>query len=197
MGNDRIKNATSILDYIFRELAVSYLDRDDLAHVNPDSPTALSKGDNEAARAQSHAPAPVPAQSLVSRGMTRGKVKDQNLMLVSSTPAPQFNPVASMQTSTVTALRSAAALKIETSPSVLNAAELNPIPTPPAEPGPRRAPQPGPDAGLHGRPVQQLQLDADEGEWPLHGVRGLRDDDWVQLRVEQPRASDSASLNPK
>ena len=32
-GNDRIKNATSILDYIFRELAVSYLGRDDLAHV--------------------------------------------------------------------------------------------------------------------------------------------------------------------
>ena len=43
MGNDRIKNATSILDYVFRELAVSYLDRDDLAHVNPDSPTSLAK----------------------------------------------------------------------------------------------------------------------------------------------------------
>src|SRR6056297_2360949 len=35
-GNDSIKNATSIIDYIFRELAVSYLDRDDLAHVEPD-----------------------------------------------------------------------------------------------------------------------------------------------------------------
>ena len=34
-GNDSIKNATSILDYIFRELAVSYLDRSDLAHVKP------------------------------------------------------------------------------------------------------------------------------------------------------------------
>jgi len=32
-GDDRIKNAISILDYIFRELAVSYLGRDDLAHV--------------------------------------------------------------------------------------------------------------------------------------------------------------------
>ena len=37
MGNDRIKNATSILDYVFRELAVSYLDRDDLAHVPAES----------------------------------------------------------------------------------------------------------------------------------------------------------------
>ena len=35
-GNDSIKNATSILDYIFRELAVSYLDRTDLAHVQPE-----------------------------------------------------------------------------------------------------------------------------------------------------------------
>jgi len=35
-GNDSIKNATSILDYIFRELAVSYLDRSDLAHVKPE-----------------------------------------------------------------------------------------------------------------------------------------------------------------
>ena len=34
-GNDSIKNATSILDYVFRELAVSYLDRTDLAHVQP------------------------------------------------------------------------------------------------------------------------------------------------------------------
>ena len=34
-GNETIKSATSILDYIFRELAVSYLDRTDLAHVQP------------------------------------------------------------------------------------------------------------------------------------------------------------------
>ncbi|MFZ1728060.1 MAG: vitamin B12-dependent ribonucleotide reductase [Albidovulum sp.] len=34
-GNETIKQATSILDYIFRELAVSYLDRTDLAHVQP------------------------------------------------------------------------------------------------------------------------------------------------------------------
>ena len=31
-GNDRILSASSILDYIFRELAISYLDREDLAH---------------------------------------------------------------------------------------------------------------------------------------------------------------------
>jgi ribonucleoside-diphosphate reductase alpha chain len=51
-GNDSIKNATSILDYIFRELAVSYLDRTDLAHVKP-SGTAfddLGGGEQEGAR---------------------------------------------------------------------------------------------------------------------------------------------------
>jgi len=43
-GNDSIKNATSILDYIFRELAVSYLDRTDLAHVKPEGETFDSIG---------------------------------------------------------------------------------------------------------------------------------------------------------
>ena len=35
-GNDTIKMSTSILDYIFRELAISYLDRNDLGHVGPE-----------------------------------------------------------------------------------------------------------------------------------------------------------------
>ena len=35
-GNDAIKMSTSILDYLFRELAISYLGRNDLAHVNVD-----------------------------------------------------------------------------------------------------------------------------------------------------------------
>ncbi|MBA3323781.1 MAG: vitamin B12-dependent ribonucleotide reductase [Rhodobacteraceae bacterium] len=50
-GNDSIKNATSILDYIFRELAVSYLDRTDLAHVQPtgESFDDLGRGEAESA----------------------------------------------------------------------------------------------------------------------------------------------------
>ena len=36
IGNEKIKMSTSILDYIFRDLAVSYLDRGDLAHVKPE-----------------------------------------------------------------------------------------------------------------------------------------------------------------
>jgi ribonucleoside-diphosphate reductase alpha chain len=51
-GNDSIKNATSILDYIFRELAVSYLDRTDLAHVKPEgeSFSELGRGNDEGVR---------------------------------------------------------------------------------------------------------------------------------------------------
>lgn len=48
-GNDSIKNATSILDYIFRELAVSYLDRTDLAHVKPEGASFddIGRGEDE------------------------------------------------------------------------------------------------------------------------------------------------------
>ncbi len=48
-GNDAIKNATSILDYVFRELAVSYLGRHDLAHVDQSDldKTSLGRGITE------------------------------------------------------------------------------------------------------------------------------------------------------
>jgi ribonucleoside-diphosphate reductase alpha chain len=35
-GHDRVKSATSILDFVFRDLAITYLGRDDLAHVTPE-----------------------------------------------------------------------------------------------------------------------------------------------------------------
>jgi ribonucleoside-diphosphate reductase alpha chain len=44
-GNDKIKMSTSVIDYIFRELAVNYLGRTDLAHVDPnENKTKLSPG---------------------------------------------------------------------------------------------------------------------------------------------------------
>jgi ribonucleoside-diphosphate reductase alpha chain len=62
VGNDAIKNATSILDYVFRELAVSYLGRHDLAHVDQSDfgSTALGKGIEEG------------RTNLLSTGWTRG-----------------------------------------------------------------------------------------------------------------------------
>ncbi|MEJ2026651.1 MAG: vitamin B12-dependent ribonucleotide reductase, partial [Limibacillus sp.] len=48
-GNDAIKMASSVLDYIFRELAVSYLGRNDLAHVQPSdiSPDSIGSGERQ------------------------------------------------------------------------------------------------------------------------------------------------------
>ncbi len=50
-GNDAIKMATSILDYVFRELAISYLGRDDLAHATPGdmAPDSMGRGVDESA----------------------------------------------------------------------------------------------------------------------------------------------------
>ncbi|MCS6760899.1 MAG: vitamin B12-dependent ribonucleotide reductase [Candidatus Devosia symbiotica] len=140
MGNDRIKNATSILDYVFRELAVSYLDRDDLAHVNPESPTSLGKGadKDKAGRSTAAAPASMEADRFVSRGMTRGRVTNKSLMIVSGDH--HLNPVQAMQTSTVTALKAATALKteIQLAPTAFPAAEFSPI----------LSPSPSKDSGL-------------------------------------------------
>ncbi|MEQ8379737.1 vitamin B12-dependent ribonucleotide reductase [Parvibaculum sp.] len=66
-GNDRIKNATSILDYVFRELAVSYLDRSDLGHVDPKELAFDAMGDGAD---EGKAPA-LPASAVVSPGYTR------------------------------------------------------------------------------------------------------------------------------
>jgi len=63
-----IKYATSILDYVFRELAVSYLERFDLAHVEPTEGgfDALGKGVEEGKPVSSSA-------RYVSRGLTRSR----------------------------------------------------------------------------------------------------------------------------
>ena len=61
-GNDSVKNATSILDYIFRELAISYLDRTDLAHVQPEGEhfDDLGRGEEEGKRNIENLSQPVP-----------------------------------------------------------------------------------------------------------------------------------------
>ncbi len=78
-GNDAIKNATSILDYVFRELAVSYLSRNDLAHVEPQDLRfdTIGKGENEGKTGA--APCPpggLPAAAVASSGYTRQKLSD-------------------------------------------------------------------------------------------------------------------------
>ena len=74
-GNDAIKMSTSILDYTFRELAISYLDRHDLGHVGKEdldaSTTGLGEGQSE----------------LVNRVTSRGFIRKQGLVVYSNEPA--------------------------------------------------------------------------------------------------------------
>jgi ribonucleoside-diphosphate reductase alpha chain len=81
-GNDSIKYATSILDYVFRELAVSYLERFDLAHVDPSEAgfDALGKGEAEGK--------PAPASQYVSKGLTRSRTDRLSVVTGSSSPSP-------------------------------------------------------------------------------------------------------------
>ena len=66
-GNDTIKMSTSILDYIFRELAISYLDRHDLGHVDVNnidtSPTGVGVRGDET------------THKVASRGFVRRELK--------------------------------------------------------------------------------------------------------------------------
>jgi ribonucleoside-diphosphate reductase alpha chain len=72
-GNETIRHATSILDYIFRELAVSYLGRGDLAQVDPFD----ARGDGLSKRATDAES----AARLISRGFARGASPDNLVML--------------------------------------------------------------------------------------------------------------------
>ncbi len=58
IGNPHIKMTTSVIDYIFRELAVTYLDREDLAHVKPEDHMKRSlRPEHEAEADDTSAPA--------------------------------------------------------------------------------------------------------------------------------------------
>src|ERR1700684_2960631 len=82
-GNDSIKYATSILDYVFRELAVSYLERFDLAHVDPSGEgfDALGKGVEEGKQPEQ------PSNKYLSKGLTRSRT--DNLVVMRSAGEPQ------------------------------------------------------------------------------------------------------------
>ncbi|HKH96246.1 MAG TPA: vitamin B12-dependent ribonucleotide reductase, partial [Beijerinckiaceae bacterium] len=98
-GNEQIKNATSILDYIFRELAISYLGRTDLAHIDPSDMGSTSLG--KAEDAQGPADGGAAASKVVSKGFVRGK--EDRLMLIPGGGAGQRG-VSAVSTAAVTAL---------------------------------------------------------------------------------------------
>ena len=91
-GNDSIKNATSILDYVFRELAVSYLGRNDLAHVEPSEIgfDALGKGDTGSSVPQ------VPAARYMSPGFVRKQIPS-NVVVMPSAATALASPAQALQ----------------------------------------------------------------------------------------------------
>ena len=104
-GNETIKNATSILDYIFRELAVSYLSRHDLAHVDPREivgETGLGSSD---LATDEQLDLNLPAQKYVSKGLVRGNVTQ----LVARTTRSSGGTVTTEEVNAVSAMQESAA----------------------------------------------------------------------------------------
>lgn len=73
-GNDSIGSATSILDYIFRELGVSYLGREELANADAETLDADGLGQGKAEEL-------VPAARFISKGFARGQTPDNLVVL--------------------------------------------------------------------------------------------------------------------
>ena len=108
--NDSVKNATSILDYIFRELAVSYLDRTDLAHVKPEGESFddLGRGEEEGKRNFGEVSETAASKSLEvlrqisSTGYLRKRVPQELVVLQGGAGAVALDsstdPVAALQT---------------------------------------------------------------------------------------------------
>ena len=82
-GNDAIKMSTSILDYTFRELAISYLDRHDLGHVSADDLEMDTTGTGEA------------QSELMNRVTSRGFIRKQGLVVYSNEGSAATSAVAS------------------------------------------------------------------------------------------------------
>ena len=91
-GNDAIKMSTSILDYTFRELAISYLDRHDLGHVDREDLEVSTTGAGEA------------QSELVNKVTSRGFIRKQGLVVYSNAAtaaaAPDEEAVTTMRAAT-------------------------------------------------------------------------------------------------
>ncbi len=72
-GNDRILSASSILDYIFRELAISYLNREDLAHTPSIGNLEVSSADEKSSDEQNQLLKIV--KDITSKGFVRNNYK--------------------------------------------------------------------------------------------------------------------------
>ena len=149
-GNDTIKNATSILDYIFRELAVSYLGRHELAHVDPSEigNTALGKGVSEGKDE------PEQTVQFVSHGFTRGQLNKLVLVAGQSAAATAAAADAIAEGVSQTSTSSLAPESLPPQPKSLGSAAVEEVLSPPAAANPAGAMETG------GRSETELILEA-------------------------------------
>ena len=194
-GNNSIKYATSILDYVFRELAVSYLSRFDLAHVEPTEGgfDALGKGVEEGK--------PSPDTRYVSKGLTRSRTDKLKVMQGggNSSPSPlageagaRSAPGAGPTSGKVTAFATSSTPRGEISGAVaLKEPEQRTLARAAARAGqPRRRPQPrqarrggearrSPRQGLRGRGLRRVREFHAGEERHVFEVRYVRRDHGV------------------
>ena len=81
-GNTEIKFSTSILDYIFKELAISYLGRDDLSNERSNQTTELIPDYGESKSKSENAESVL--KKFASKGFIRKKIFDGNLTLITN-----------------------------------------------------------------------------------------------------------------
>ncbi len=85
-GNQEIKYTTSILDYIFKELAISYLGRDDFSNHDESDQTTELIPNHSSIESESDQKKDV-LLSFTSKGYVRKKIYDNNLTLITNTDA--------------------------------------------------------------------------------------------------------------
>ena len=108
-GNDAIKMSTSILDYTFRELAISYLDRHDLGHVDREDLEVSTTGTGEA------------QSELVNKVTSRGFIRKQGLVVYSNAATAAAHADEAVTTMRVAAPEPAAATATAQMASAANA----------------------------------------------------------------------------
>ncbi len=184
-GNDSIKNATSILDYVFRELAISYLQRYDLAHVDPADigNTVLGKGEAQSDLGQ---PAPSAAAQVVSKGCCAPRPTSSCWSRAERRPRSRRAATGQGRDGRdgpVHGRRDRAEAGAGTHRSDADRGRARPRRRRhPARPQPSRQARRGPDEGLCGRLVRRMRQLHAGAQRHLPEVRHLWRDDGVQLR---------------
>jgi len=115
-GHDRVKMATSVMDFIFRELAITYLARNDLAHVSPEAlvvDQTTTKG--EVMREEEITDMVEPVAAAVSESKTKSGLKVKvSANQIQEARIKGYEGTACPECSSMTLVRNGSCLKCET-----------------------------------------------------------------------------------